>query len=139
MPTAFIEYEKIAYPLRRIRSLQHTTPRPATSPISTRPAGPTHSFSKAYFRKYETPIKTATTPMRFNQYPPIVDSSLSCDLDLPFISSARTWGLCGRGSRKAASCSSRYTRSVRAAMSRSTSLECSSFAIGCSFASSQLL
>ncbi len=35
------------------------------------PAGPIQLFSNAYFRKYETPTRMATIPMRFSQYCPI--------------------------------------------------------------------
>ena len=67
IPIAFSEYEKIAYPVWRTCSLQNTIATPDASPITTRPAGPIHSFSNAYFRKYETPTRTAKMPMRFSQ------------------------------------------------------------------------
>src|SRR5438309_11943082 len=55
---------------------------PARSPIATRPAGPIHLLSKAYFRKYETPIRRAAMPIRFSQCEPMRDSrSISCSGD----------------------------------------------------------
>src|SRR5438552_6469924 len=44
--------------------------------MSMRPTGPIQLFSKAYLRKYETPISTATMPMRFSHWAPIFDSRL---------------------------------------------------------------
>src|SRR5258708_35933963 len=62
------------YPLARKRSLHSTTAIPAIKPIATLPVAPIQLFSKANFRKYETPIKTARIPMRFSQCEPMRDS-----------------------------------------------------------------
>src|SRR5258708_2056521 len=62
------------YPLARKRSLHSTTAIPAIKPIATLPVAPIQLFSKANFRKYETPIKTAKIPMRFSQCEPMRDS-----------------------------------------------------------------
>src|SRR5258705_11436790 len=42
--------------------------------MPTGPAGPIQLLSKANFRKYETPIKTAAIPIRFSQCEPMRDS-----------------------------------------------------------------
>src|SRR6185312_13778367 len=74
MPTAFSEKENMRYPRERKFSLQSTTAIPAIKPIAIRPEGPIQLFSKANFRKYETPIRTAAIPMRFSQCEPMRDS-----------------------------------------------------------------
>src|SRR5205809_916490 len=47
---------------------------PAIRPMAMRPVGPIQPLSNAYFRKYETPIRTAAIPIRFSQCDPIRDS-----------------------------------------------------------------
>jgi len=47
--------------------------------MATRPAGPIQLLSKAYFRKKETPTRSARMPMRLNQRAPMVVSRSSWD------------------------------------------------------------
>src|SRR5262249_9668832 len=52
---------------------------PAIRPMATRPPSPIHPLSKAYFKKYETPSRIATIPIRFSHSLPIVPSRSSVE------------------------------------------------------------
>src|SRR5262249_38633453 len=84
--------EKYLYPRASSHWLHGSMHAPSRMPIATRPVGPIHLLSKAYFTPREIAMRSATMPIREN-HRPAIRFSMSMGADL--CARGIFWGVLG--------------------------------------------